>query len=362
MRLLDRVLLIATIVCALLLLCAYLARYVNPATAWFFAFAGLVAPVLMVSNILLALYWVVRWRWYVFIPAVALLLGVNYFGLFFRPSLSKGYPVDNKGSVKVMTYNVMGFLQDGSDGKAVWQPDSTLAFVRLYNPDILCIQEFQCMTPEQKTRVDSLIGLPYNCVNYRLKTSAGRGWGLAIYSRWPIIAHDKHDFSQSTNSSLWADVAIGKDTVRVFCNHLQTTSVGHKERKYIDNQQFLHNSPDRETVVRGILSKLKRNFVIRAAQVDTLAPTIAASPYDVIVCGDFNDTPMSYTYFRMRDGLRDAFIERGQGMGSNTYKGLFNMFRIDYIFHSPSIKALHYSTPSSEYSDHKAVLTEFIIL
>lgn len=358
---LDVLLFLLTIVCGLLLLCVYLARFIHPADAWFFSFTALLAPVLFVANILLALYWCVRWRVWAFISLGALLIGVGYLSLFFKPVFGQSYPKDPpRGAVTVVTHNVMGFLHRSPDGKLAWSPGGTTDFFREAAPDILCLQEFQCMNGEQKAIIDSLIDLPYNRVNYRIETAAGGGWGVAIYSRYPIIRYDKLNFQQSTNSAIWCDVVVGRDTLRVFSNHLQTTSVDKTERDYINNHEFLQNPQRREEVVRGIASKLRRNFALRAEQADTLAQIIDASPYRVAVCGDFNDTPMSYTYFRIRDGLNDAFVEKGEGMASNTFRGLFNMFRIDYVLCSPEIEVLSYETTDTGLSDHKAVTTRIL--
>lgn len=352
----DIVLLCFTLLCAGLLLCAYLARYVSPEKAWFFAFAALIAPMLIVGNILAFFYWCVRWKRWAFVPLGALVLGVGYFPLFFKPEFKQHYPKEQpKDALTVVTYNVMGFLAANPDGGLRWAPEGSTSFLRETAPDIVCIQEFQCTGEGRKAQLDSLIGLPYCSVNYRIASAKGGGWGVAIYSRYPIIEGGKLDFPNSTNSSVWGDVVVGKDTLRVFSNHLQTTSVDKTELDYISRHEFVDNSRRGDDVVRGIASKLRRNFRIRATQADTLAHIIGQSPFRVIVCGDFNDTPMSYAYFRMRGDLDDAFVEKGRGMASNTFNGLFDMLRIDYVFTSPEIEVLDYATTDTGHSDHKAV-------
>jgi endonuclease/exonuclease/phosphatase (EEP) superfamily protein YafD len=341
------------LVAALLLAFAYFARSVNPNDAWFFAFCGLIAPVLYIANIVTALYWILRWRWYALIPAAALLAGIGSVSLFFRPSLSKQYETDTRNLSRVMSYNVMGFLSDELHSTL----DSTAAFIGTASPDILCIQEFQVVSSAQKQHLDSLIGLPYNVVNYKSHNSMGGGYGVAVYSRFPIIDSVFVNFEDTKNSSMWVDIATGGDTLRIFNNHLQTTMVNHKDRRYIDTHGYFH-SDGREERVRSILSKLRRNFNVRASQADSLATMIAASPHKVIVCGDFNDTPMSYTYNRMRGNLNDAFVEKGSGM-PNTYHGLFNIFRIDYILYSKGLQIAGYNTMEDGPSDHKPVVASF---
>lgn len=359
--LLDFIMLIITIIAAGMLVCAFLAKNIHPQNSWVFAFAGLSAPVLYVANILLLLFWAMRWKWCIMIPALTLLIGLGNLSLFFKPSFSKNYYTKESGSTVVMTYNVMGFLHDNEQGKKVSSIDSLTTFMNRYNPDILCMQEFQAWSESSKNKIDEILDMKYNSVHYPITNGKGAGWGLAVYSNFPIIAQGYMDFPQSTNSVMWADIVVRKDTVRVFNCHLQTTSVDTADREYISNQEFMHDSESREEKVRGIAAKLKKNYMKRAEQADSLAPVIHASPYNVFVCGDFNDTPMSYVYSKLKGKLNDAFVTKGKGLSSHTFRGLFNLFRIDYIFYSNKIKALNYSTPESEYSDHKAVVAGFLI-
>lgn len=351
----DLIVFILTLLAGVLLVCAYLSQFINPAKAWFFAFAGMGAPILYMVNLILALYWIIRWKRFAFVPVAVLVMGISWISLFFRPSLSK-HSADNKSATTVvMSYNVAGFLSDPRLGPTVSTLDSISAFISVEDPDILCIQEFQCTHGRNKHHIDSLIGLPHNVYNYKVPNRNEGGWGLAIYSRYRILDSGVVDFEGTTNSAMWADLLVRKDTVRVFNCHLQTTAVNHSDLEYIVKQEYLGDEGDREDRVRSIAGKLKRNFIIRARQADSLAPMIAGSPHRVVVCGDFNDTPMSYVYKRMRGGLTDTFTQKGSGIPS-TYKGLFNLFRIDYILHSRDIRTVSYDNPQNDYSDHRPVV------
>ena len=101
-------------------------------------------------------------------------------------------------------------------------------------------------------------------------------------------------------------------------------------------------------------------YVQRAYQVDMLSEHIESSNYPVIVCGDFNDTPVSYTYRKLKSGLKDAFITAGTGLGT-TYRGLVPYMRIDYIMHSGEFRAKHFQIRKVEWSDHYPVVTQFTI-
>lgn len=107
--------------------------------------------------------------------------------------------------------------------------------------------------------------------------------------------------------------------------------------------------------LRSIVTRLRENSELRAAQVDSIAAQIGATRTGRIVCGDFNDTPVSYVYRRMAAGLEDAFSRCGSGY-SHTYRGFFNTLRIDYVLYSDEFRAVAYGVLPVEYSDHHPVV------
>ena len=150
-----------------------------------------------------------------------------------------------------------------------------------------------------------------------------------------------------------SDLRLDRDTVRVFCNHLRSTHIKSSDSDYLMNYRFLTDTASHEKL-HSILSRLRYNSISRSHQVDSLSQLIAATPHARIVCGDFNDTPLSYTYRLMSRGLQDAFREKGRGF-SHTYRGFYNTFRIDYVLVSDDFEVLSYEVPSVEFSDHHPV-------
>jgi endonuclease/exonuclease/phosphatase family metal-dependent hydrolase len=104
--------------------------------------------------------------------------------------------------------------------------------------------------------------------------------------------------------------------------------------------------------IEEVSSRLKTAFIKRAGQVDIMAKHIDVSPYPVIVCGDFNDTPVSYTYNKIRGDRLDTFCEVGRGMPSTYRLSVVPFFRIDYILHDKMIKSLSYKVHDIDLSDH----------
>jgi endonuclease/exonuclease/phosphatase family metal-dependent hydrolase len=358
-NLLDYIVFVVTIVIIAGVLLSWAARWINPATYGAMAALGLVMPLLFAANFLCLLYWIIRWKKMALAPLTVVLLFVWGVTMYFKPSITQSYADTSRDRslVTVMSYNVHGMSKSVvADGRTSWIPmmDSIIAVVDSLRPSILCMQEFQT-THKYPSRYfeDALPYLAYNRVHYNVSTGENMGGGMAIYSRYPVARSGHFDLEGSDKSILWADIAVSGDTVRVFNAHLQTTSITGTDQEFIENMDFVSDST-RTPKLRRMVGKLRDNFVIRAAQADTLARHIDLSPYPVIVCGDFNDTPVSYTYRQIGKGLRDGFREAGSGYGYS-YRGFFNLLRIDYILHSKSIECVEYRSPEFDYSDHNPV-------
>lgn len=98
--------------------------------------------------------------------------------------------------------------------------------------------------------------------------------------------------------------------------------------------------------------KLGAAYRIRGPQADNVSKHIASSPYPVLVVGDFNDLPSSYAYTKIRGNMKDAFVERGFGLGW-TFSESILKFRIDHIFYDDAIELIDFKLDNKvRYSDH----------
>ncbi len=356
----DWVMMVFSVAVAIGVVASCLARWIHPASYGFMSAAGLVVPVFFVANFLCLLYWVIRWRIGVFLPLAIFIAGLFGVTMFFKPHLTQSYAnyTQDRSLVSVATYNVQGMMRtvQGSSGRLRSSMREVISVVDSLRTDILCMQEFQSTRQNPASRFeDALPVYNYKRTHFNIRsTEIDHGWGNAIYSKFPIVNSGHIDFDGTNNSILWADVAVNRDTIRVFNAHLQTTSIKAGDEQYIAQLGFVGDST-RTTRARQLLSKLTHNYIIRATQADTLATRIAASPHPVVVCGDFNDTPMSYSYNLIAHHLKDSFREAGQGYGY-TYRGFFNLMRIDFVLHSRSLDAVDYLSPSFDNSDHNPVL------
>jgi endonuclease/exonuclease/phosphatase family metal-dependent hydrolase len=336
-------------IAALLLFLSYLSIYNPPAKAWYMAFFGLCYPVFLVINVCFVLWWLIRWKKAVFISLVTILIGFNYMAGFIQFSFSSYSP--QPGDIKILSYNVRKF----NYGEKKDCPASTeyIKFIRRQNPSIICMQEFFAspkikITP-QSLRQD-LKKLPYAYHGFTEIVKGNSRFGTATYSKFPIVNKGNIEFKNSANSCIFTDLKIGDDTLRVYNCHLQSIHLLKSNFDFIDS--LVNNTSNAKiNGIRTIMSRLKNAYIKRSNQVDLIAGHIASSPYPVIVCGDFNDTPVSYTYHKLHKELRDAFRESGRGV-SKTYAGHLPYLRIDYILHSRTYESFGFQRIGVELSDH----------
>lgn len=361
LRIADILMLLLTAVCTLLLLAAYIARYINPCSMLFCAFAGLLFPIFYAAELLLGLWWVIRWKRYAIVVGVILLAGIGAAGRFYRPDFKRHYEESgpSRSELVVMSYNVQGFSKKFAVGDKS-TAELIAGIVTDNNVDIVCFQEMgNLVSPEIS---DHLQSLEYNRIYpYAANSSGGDKYsGLAIYSRYPIVRSDLLPAGDSErNFGMWADIRIVEDTVRVFNVHLNSTHINNDEVDYISSFHFVSDDTSRRASLGEIVSKLGDNYQKRAPQAKLIGSCVEESPYPVILCGDFNDTPASYAYHEIVSaGLRDAFVAKGRGI-SGTYGGFFNMFRIDYVMASRGVNVTGYYDFDNVYSDHMPVAAGF---
>jgi endonuclease/exonuclease/phosphatase (EEP) superfamily protein YafD len=342
------------------LLLAYLSTYISPAKVWVLAFTGLVYPYLLFINILFVLFWVIKWKREAFISIVIILLGwnhlIDYVPFSLTPKSEKQEEkTEEEESIKILSYNVRAF------NSLEWLKDkktsaNILNLIKSENPDIVCIQEY--FTDNNRNKPDlirqNFKENPYSHVQYAISTGKNTGYGIATYSRYPIIGKGYIKFSETNNISIYTDILIKKDTIRVYNNHLQSLHLKKSNYTFMESLKLGYSEGQVEEI-RDISRRLKNAFVKRSVQVDSVSYHIKHSPFPVIVCGDFNDTPVSYTYRKMRAGLKDSFVNSGEGFGS-TYLGTFPAFRIDYIFHSRFFTTTYFERIRAELSDHYPII------
>ena len=102
---------------------------------------------------------------------------------------------------------------------------------------------------------------------------------------------------------------------------------------------------------RTILSRYRKTAVIRAEQAAMIKDHAAQCNHHIIIAGDMNEPPSSYTYNQLCDNMKDSFREKASGIES-TYGGRIPFLRIDYVFVDDATEVVSYHTHKVDYSDH----------
>ena len=349
------VLFAVTILLSVALLIAYLTPYVAPSTFGSLTIVGIFAPILYIGVVICLLCWIIMGRWKI-VGVVSLLLipGLFHISDFYNVIYMRQVEQKpSRGSFTLMSYNVRGFRNDSSS-RAV---DNHVAYFESQElADIVCFQEYALDIPNVE-RIDSLFKARQKRLYVKDVVESGEVV-LRTYSRFPIIGSGSLS-GEGRGTSLWVDVIVGKnDTLRVFNNHLHSMNISSEDSSDIEQGRIL-NDGDR---MQSIVDRIAKNSSIRAEYVDTLRTIVERSPYRNIICGDFNDTPMSYVYGELIDGYVDAFEQCGGGYGY-TFRPMRGTLRIDYILFSPELEAESYvADKSNELSDHLPITARLKIL
>jgi endonuclease/exonuclease/phosphatase family metal-dependent hydrolase len=365
-RLFRTLLILLNIILALMLLGALFSSKVNPVHNYIPAFLGMAYPVLVYLNLGFVLLWIIlRKRWFL-VSLVALLVGFNMLGKYFRYNPSRNRAPENVQAYTVLSFNTMSFRTFYYDYSQEYL-DSLTGFLSEVKPDIICFQEYYNdleMEEDIAKQLQRKLNLPEKHINSRLTRLNRYQFGLAILSRFPIIhsgrilnANYEQELS-TTNYAIFSDMVIEDDTFRVYNIHLESLRISTEEGIFSSIEDGSAENITRET--RKLFSKLRKAFIFRANQLKPIREHMDNSPYPIILCGDFNDSPASWSYAQISSGLQDAFVKAGRGTGK-TYTGKYPSFRIDYILMDKMLKIHWFETPKVKFSDHYPVYAVFSV-
>ena len=269
---------------------------------------------------------------------IILLIGIQHISLFCG---TQPATIETTDSIKVLSYNVRLF------NRYEWIPNPNIKseifdFFNTEKADILCMQEFYA--------ANEIPSLNYKYRHIGLQNKKSQ-WHMAIYSNYPQIENGTVSIKgeRMNNTCIYSDLLIGTDTIRVYNVHLASNWFKNSDYTFLQN-------PQKETLkkgINGIMERMKSSYKKRAGEARVIKEHMQSSPYPIILCGDFNDTPLSYAYNTISENLKDAFKESGRGIGQSFVK--LPALRIDYILHNERFKSYNYKRHKQKLSDHYAV-------
>ena len=293
----------------LLLVCAY-SPYIDPVAHPVWSCAGLAFPAFLIVNLLFLVFWLVIYRKYALLSFLGLVCSIGAIRTYFPVNVFVSDVPE--GAIKFLSYNTMAFEKNRANTKD--NPNPVLEYLRNSNADIICLQEY-------------IVG--------------GR------LTKKPV------KYASLNNGSIAYKIKVNGDTLLVVNNHLESNKLTEKDKEVY---REMMKDPDKQKVSQGsrlLIGKLAEASAIRAVQADSIARLVAGyKGGGIIVCGDFNDSPISYTHRVVGEGLNDAFVESGNGFGISYNQNHF-YFRIDNILLSKNLKSYRCTVDNTiKSSDH----------
>ena len=344
-RMMRDLLLAANIlVCAGFLLSAY-SPFINPVSHKYLACLGFVFPAFALLCALFLVWWLIAKPAFALISLLTMLLGWNSLTTYF----SIGGTRKAKGeTIKVLTWNTMGkMLQSKEDDLS---DNLALTYVLDSGADIVCLQEYNPRNEKIKKEVDKHLAKSYP---YRQYVKAEKGNGMMCASRFPIISHERIFYESKNNFSVAYRIKLGADTLFLVNNHLESTKINGDDKEEYNRLLKTTSKDSIKATSKHLVRKLADAAAMRAPQADSVAKAVELNKTKLmIVCGDFNDSPISYCHHTVGRGLNDCFAKAGWGMGV-TYNDARMYFRIDHIFASKAFKVTECKVDRSiNVSDH----------
>lgn len=354
---LKYLILTVNVLVALLLLFSTLAPVTSPFDFVIISYLGLGFPILLFINVCFFILWLVFLKWkYFVIQLVILLFCWNSINTYI-PLNSPSKDIPEK-SFKIMSYNVRGF--DWLTGDEA-RNNPIFSYMANSGADIICMQEFAVEEKKDKDKIISLEELDGFLEEYPYRTIIRLGdtinscmYGLACYSKFPIEKVARIPIESAFNGAGMYEIKIGKKSLTIVNNHLESNRLTAEDKVLFKELVVDKNRKKLDAVTQTIRSHLDPAFKTRATQANIIADCIRIQREKtdaMIVCGDFNEPPISYAYETIKGNFLDAFKYTGRGVGITYHEDGF-YFRIDYIMHSLNLQAYNCTVGDVKYSDH----------
>lgn len=340
----NKLVFFCNIVVTILTFVAYVLPFLAPKWFPFLSVLTLILPLFLILNALFFIYWALQFKRQMVLSGLVLIMGITFINKFYKFSSKNLEPADK--DFVVMSYNVrllnlFNWIPRGNVAQDI------LHFVNENNPDVLCIQEFST-----SAKIDLKI-YPYSAIfmkGNKIRT------GQAIFSKFPIVNEGELKFPESNNNTIFADVKIGKDIVRVYNIHLQSIKISPDVTEINENVEGINQEKS-----QIIFKRISEAFKKQQQQAEIIMNHKMSCKYPLVICGDMNNSAFSYVYRIVKGDLQDCFEEAGKGFGQ-TYNFRYYPARIDYIFADNKMTVKSFTNfPDFVNSDHLPVMTRMSI-
>ena len=352
-RLARILLLVGTLLVSGMYLLGAYSGYIAPKTWILPSFLGLFFPALLVTYVLVTLFWLVAWdKRRLLLVGIVWLISLPQLLIYFPISREEKVLGSEDESLRILSYNVCAF---GFKPHTKTSPNAILQYIKSSGADIVCLQEAMLNQNPWAGVVSKTLrsylsqDYPYIQVH---RVNRG-GSTLALLSKYPVTEAKEIPLPSWVNGAVAYKILIRGEEVLIINVHLESFHL-----KRVDGEDYLRLA-SRGQALRlkdALDTKLAPTFQAHGVQANIIHQLIQSYGTErVIVCGDFNDTPLSYTRRKIGEGLKDAFVERGNGFGF-TFKTRPFIVRIDHILYGSAFRALSCEVDkTASESDHHPI-------
>ena len=361
-RFTKKIFILSNFIIAILFIAGASVKFLDPGKWWFVSLLTFLLPYLLLLLILFFLFWLLVKPYWGLVSVAAIIFSFHAVKNIFPLNFSNFSIEKPAHSIRVMSWNVEFFnILNHKDHPEKKQ--QMLDLINQYKPDIACFQEV--VAGEIKGVInylpDMLDTLKFEnyLYSYRIENDFDKDhhYGILVLSKYPIlrkqtIVNNPNDYNSTYQ---FIDVLIDTDTVRVFNVHLQSLKFSPDNKKYLDKGPAKNEKNYVESV--SIIAKIRNGIIKRSSQAFYLKDEMNHSPYPIILCGDFNDVPVSYAYETIGEGMQNAFVKKGSGI-SRTYNSISPTLRIDNIFADNYFTINQFDRVKVDLSDHFPIVAD----
>ena len=322
----------------------------NPADHPLLSTAGMAFPFFLLVNMAFLFFWLIfKWRM-IWIPVVGFVCAYVPISIYMPINGKQEIP---EGALKLVSYNVCTY---GGNYKYENGFETVLKYLVEQKADIVCVQEdvdtwrrYVFREYQKHWAYNDTMVIANNPQSFN---------ALGIHTRFPIIKRERIPYASVSNGSAAWWLKVDGDTLIVVNNHFESCHLSSDDRAQY--RQIIKGELPRDSMrseSKLLLIKLAEANAARSGQIRTVLRYVEEhSQYPIIVCGDFNDSPISYSRHTMGERLTDCFKETGRGIGLSYNQKAFSL-RIDHIFCSQQLQPYNCKVDDKmDASDHYPIL------
>ncbi len=320
----------------------------------------LVFPYLFTATFIVGVAWLLAHRIIPAIMAAAVVIITWTASMDAVPlSFHKSAEQDER-TFTLLSWNIMEFIDNtiGTKPQTVNAPSPSLSHLITSEADVICLEETTSLAKNDlkkasRRQMDSLRQI----YPYVIKAKKS---DITLLSKFPA----RPAASGSIEGGYYAlfNLNIYGQRVDVIGVHLTSYSLSGEDKEVVSDIHGFSSAKRSVNMFKtGIRHKLASAFERRASAAVYIRAMLDSIPGNVIVCGDFNDVPCSWTYRTVKGAdMHDAYAQTGFGP-MVTYNDHFFWFHIDQILYRGQLRALRVDKGKLRTSDHYPLTATFAI-